>query len=199
MNEQPQNESPGKPSETDQERLGRELAGKYMTFRLAGEDYGIPILKVVQLIRLMQITRVPRMPDFVRGVINLRGKVIPTVDLRMKFGMGRVEETDHTVIIVVHHEAEEGDLTMGILVDEVLEVISFTPEEIIPTPSFGGAALDTDFILSLGTAGDRVLFLLDIGRVLTAEQRRQVEGPTPPAPLAAGTPETGAAPTSEPA
>jgi purine-binding chemotaxis protein CheW len=176
MNEQSQTKSTQGNVESEQERLGQELAGRYMTFRLADEDYGIAILNVVQLIRLQHITRVPRMPDFVRGVINLRGKVIPTVDLRSKFGMGRTEETDHTVIIVVQHETDEGLLTIGLLVDEVLEVVNLAPADITPTPNFGGGVVDTDFILSLGTAGNKVLFLLDIGLVLSAKEWRQIEG-----------------------
>ena len=175
MNDQSQTKRTQGNIEPEQTNLGREFAGKYMTFRLAGEDYGIAILNVVQLIRLQHITRVPRMPKFVRGVINLRGKVIPTIDLRVKFGMGRVEETDHTVIIVVQHETDEGLLTMGILVDEVLEVINLGPEEITPTPNFGSGGIDTDFILCLGTVGDRVVFLLDIGLVLSTEEWRQME------------------------
>ncbi len=176
MNDQSQTKSTQGNAEPEPAELGREFAGKYMTFRLAEEDYGIAILNVTQLIRLQHITRVPRMPEYVRGVINLRGKVIPTIDLRLKFGMGRVVETDHTVIIVVQHETADGPLTMGILVDEVLEVINLAPTDITPTPNFGSGTIDTDFILSLGTAGDRVVFLLDIGRVLSADEWRRIEG-----------------------
>src|SRR5262249_5346755 len=98
------------------------LAGKYMTFRLASEVYGLEILKVRELIGLLEITRIPRAPVHVRGVINLRGKVIPVVDLRRKFELEPIDATSQTVIIVVQLAAESGGLTMGILVDEVLEV-----------------------------------------------------------------------------
>ncbi len=148
----------------------RDLAGKYMTFKLAEEEYGLEILKVREIIGLMDITRVPRTPDYIRGVINLRGKVIPVVDLRLKFGMERAEATDQTVIIVVQYSVRGQGFTMGILVDEVLEVLSIAAEQIEPTPSFGDAAGETDFILGVGKSDRRVIFLLDIGRILTAEE-----------------------------
>jgi purine-binding chemotaxis protein CheW len=150
------------------------LAGKYMTFQLADEAYGLEILKVREIIGLMDITRVPRTPEFLRGVINLRGKVIPVVDLRLKFDMPRTEATDQTVIIVVQYGDGERAFTMGILVDQVLEVLSIDGAQIEPPPSFGSDALDTDFILGVGKAQDRVIFLLDIGRVLSEAEAREV-------------------------
>ena len=149
--------------------LAQRLAGKYMTFKLAEEAYGFEILKVRELIGLMQITRVPRMPDFLRGVINLRGKVIPVIDMRLKFGMPTAEATDQTVIIVVQCAVAGRDLTMGVLVDQVLEVLSIDASQIEPPPSFGVDAMDTDFILGVGKAAERVIFLLDIGQVLSTE------------------------------
>jgi purine-binding chemotaxis protein CheW len=148
--------------------LGLRLQGKYMTFKLADEEYGLEILKVREIIGLMDITRVPRAEGFIRGVINLRGKVIPVVDLRLKFGMEKTENTDQTVIIVVQYSVKGTDFTMGILVDEVLEVLSIEADQIEPPPSFGGA-VETEFILGIGKAEKRVIFLLDIGRVLTAD------------------------------
>ncbi|MBI5545926.1 MAG: chemotaxis protein CheW [Deltaproteobacteria bacterium] len=142
-------------------------AGKYMTFKLANEEYGLEILKVREIIRLMEITRVPRTEEHIRGVINLRGKVIPVVDLRLKFGMERTGATDQTVIIVVQYSAGGREVTMGILVDEVLEVLSIAEESIEATPSFGSNVIDADFILGVGKAEKRVVFLLDIGKVLT--------------------------------
>jgi purine-binding chemotaxis protein CheW len=142
------------------------LAGKYMTFKLAEEEYGLEILKVREIIGLMDITRVPRTPEYVRGVINLRGKVIPVVDLRQKFGMPACEPTDQTVIIVVQYVHEERTLTMGILVDQVLEVRSIDAANIEPPPTLGEAAIDAQCILGVGKAEKRVVFLLDIGRVL---------------------------------
>ena len=149
--------------------IGVRLQGKYMTFKLADEEYGLEILKVREIIGLMEITRVPRTERFIRGVINLRGKVIPVVDLRLKFGMEKTENTDQTVIIVVQYSVRDTDFTMGILVDEVLEVLSIDADQIEPPPSFG-SAIDTAFILGIGKAEKRVIFLLDIGKVLTTEE-----------------------------
>lgn len=144
-----------------------ERAGKYLTFHLAEEGYGVEILKVQEIIGLMNITRVPRAPDFVRGVINLRGKVIPVVDLRLKFAMPSREFTARTCIIVVEIELSSAKTTMGIIVDEVSEVVNVTADQIEPPPSFG-VAVDTDFILGMGKIGGRVLILLDIDKVLSS-------------------------------
>lgn len=159
--------------------VGAQLAGKYMTFKLADEEYGLEILKVREIIGLMDITRVPRTKEYIRGVINLRGKVIPVVDLRLKFGMARTESTDQTVIIVVQCALQDRSLTMGILVDEVLEVLSIGADHIEPPPNFGAGALETGFILGVGKADRRVIFLLDIARVLTAEDARHAGAAEP--------------------
>ncbi len=156
------------------------LAGKYMTFKLSHEEYGLEILKVREIIGLMDITRVPRTPEFVRGVINLRGKVIPVVDLRLKFGMPKIEATDQTVIIVVQYGHRNTDLTMGILVDEVVEVLDIMADNIEPPPSFGTGAIETDFILGVGKADKRMIFLLDIGMVLTSDELHQLHKSTRP-------------------
>lgn len=149
------------------------LAGKFMTFRLAREEYGLEILKVRELIGLMEITRIPRSPAHVRGVINLRGKVIPVVDLRLKFGMAPTDATSQTVIIVVQLSAENGGLTTGILVDEVLEVRAITAEDIEPPPNLQGEVA-SDFVRGVGKADKRVIFLLDIDRVLAQAEAREV-------------------------
>lgn len=158
--------------------------GKYMTFRLAREEYGLEILKVRELIGLMEITRIPRAPAHVRGVINLRGKVIPVVDLRLKFGMDAIDPTSQTVIIVVQLSLENGGLTMGILVDEVLEVRAITSEDIEPPPNLQGE-VTSSFVRGVGKADKRVIFLLDIDRVLSQTERRDVAelepGQSPPA------------------
>ncbi len=152
-----------------QEASGR-LAGKYMTFKLAAEEYGVAILKVRELIGLMEITRVPTAPPFVRGVINLRGKVIPVVDLRAKFGMGPAEQMRYAVIIVVQIAGASGPLTMGLLVDEVVEVRDLVAGQIELAPSFGFRGSEVDFILGVGKADKRVIFLLDIDRILTSAE-----------------------------
>jgi purine-binding chemotaxis protein CheW len=147
------------------------LAGKYMTFKLASEEYGVPILAVRELIGIMEITRVPQAPAFVRGVINLRGKVIPVIDLKAKFGMSATVSTDQTVIIVVQLMSEATPIILGVLVDEVLEVLDIAAGLIEPAPVFGSAAFETDFILGVGKAEARVIFLLDIEKVLAATEK----------------------------
>jgi len=154
--------------------LGKRLAGKYMTFQLAQEEYGLEILKVREIIGLMEITRVPRTREFIRGVINLRGKVIPVVDLRLKFGMAACEATDQTVIIVVQYTVDARPLTMGILVDQVLEVLNIDGAHIEPPPALGAAALDSEFILGVGKHEKRIVFLLDIAKVLSSDEARDV-------------------------
>jgi purine-binding chemotaxis protein CheW len=154
--------------------LPQRLAGKYMTFKLAQEEYGLEILRVREIIGLMDITRVPKTREFIRGVINLRGKVIPVIDLRLKFGMPRLEATDQTVIIVVQCTAGNSTLTMGILVDEVLEVLNIEAPQIEPPPRFGKSSVETDFVLGVGKAEKRVIFLLDIEKVLTADETAEM-------------------------
>jgi purine-binding chemotaxis protein CheW len=114
---------------------------------------------------MMDITAVPRTPEFVKGVINLRGKVIPVIDLRLKFGMPTAERTSETCIIVVDVERVE----MGIVVDKVSEVLDIAGEDIEDAPSFG-VNVDTDFILGMGKAGDSVKILLDIAKVLGSSE-----------------------------
>jgi purine-binding chemotaxis protein CheW len=149
------------------------LAGKYMAFRLADEDYGLAILKVREIIGLMEITRVPCSESFIRGVINLRGKVIPVIDLRTKFAMEPCATTDQTVIIVVQYPTVRGEITMGVMVDQVLEVLSIDADKIEPPPNFGGSSMSADFIMGIGKADKRVIFLLDIGRVLSGDEAQQ--------------------------
>ena len=143
--------------------------GKYLTFTLAGEEYGISILKVKEIIGMMPITSVPRTPDFVKGVINLRGKVIPVVDLRLKFGMEEMDYTDRTCIIVVEIQTRTGTVMIGIVVDAVSEVLNIKEELIEETPTFG-ARMDTDYILGMAKMEGGVKILLDIDRVLSADE-----------------------------
>ncbi len=139
-------------------------AGKYLTFFLAGEEYGLEILKVSEIIGLQPITRVPRMPEFVRGVINLRGKVIPITDLRKKFNM-EPDGTDDSCIIVVQMKGVQ----TGIVVDRVSEVVAIPEADIEDAPSFG-AGIHTEFLLGIGKAGGRVKLLLDIDKVLVTSE-----------------------------
>jgi len=144
-------------------------AGKYLTFKLAEEDYGISLLKVREIIGMMPITSVPRTPEFVKGVINLRGKVIPVTDLRLRFGMPESAYTERTCIIVVEILATAGTVQMGIVVDAVTEVLPVREEEIEPAPEFG-ASVDTRYILGMANMEGAVKILLDIDRVLTADE-----------------------------
>lgn len=146
---------------------GRE--GKYLTFALAGEEYGISILKVKEIIGMMGITAVPQTPDFVKGVLNLRGKVIPVVDLRLKFGMEPMPYTERTCIVVVEISGPNGPIMMGIVVDTVSEVLNIKASEIEDTPTFG-IRLNTDYILGMAKINSAVKILLDINRVLTEEE-----------------------------
>jgi len=139
--------------------------GKYLTFALAGEEYGIGILKVKEIIGMMPVTAVPRTPGYVKGVINLRGKVIPVVDLRMKFGMEEKSYTDRTSIVVVEFNGETGRILIGIVVDSVSEVLNIRGGDIEETPTIG-AKLDTDYILGMAKIGAGIKILLDINKVL---------------------------------
>jgi purine-binding chemotaxis protein CheW len=149
-------------------------AGKYLTFKLAEEDYGISLLKVREIIGMMPITSVPRTPDFVKGVINLRGKVIPVTDLRLRFGMPESAYTDRTCIIVVEVEGRDNKVQMGTVVDAVTEVLPVKSEEIEPAPEFG-ATVDTRYILGMANMDGSVKILLDIDRVLTADEIAELE------------------------
>jgi purine-binding chemotaxis protein CheW len=148
--------------------VGIQLAGKYLTFRLAEEEYGLEILKVQEIIQMQAVTKVPRTPEYVRGVINLRGKVIPVIDLRRKFGIAAVNDTEKTCIIVVQIAHENGKVVMGIIIDEVKEVLDIKAENIEETPSFG-ASIDTQFIMGMGKIGHSVKILLDIDRVMSTK------------------------------
>ena len=147
----------------------RPLAGKYLTFALHPESYGIDVLKVREIIRLTAITAVPQMPAYVRGVINLRGKIIPVMDLRLRFGFPEAASTDQTCIIVVQVKLPESKATqMGLVVDGVEEVVNLAAADIEKTPDFGGQ-ISTDFIVGMAKIKGVVKPLLDIDRVLGAE------------------------------
>lgn len=144
--------------------------GKYLTFGLADELYGLEILRVQEIIGLLPITRVPRMPALVAGVVNLRGRVIPVLDLRLAFGLAGSDREERTCIIVVRTHGTDGEqLTMGVLVDTVSDVADLGENDIEPSPDFG-TAIDTAFIKGIGRAAGRIILLLDIERVLSKEQ-----------------------------
>jgi purine-binding chemotaxis protein CheW len=139
-------------------------AGRYLAFTLAGEEYGVEILKVREITRLTDVTPVPCTPWFIRGVMNLRGKVIPVADLRLRLGMPETQPTAHTCTIVIQSGAGE----MGIVVDGVLEVVGLSAGDIEATPSFG-ASVDVSFIAGIASAGARTIILLDIDSLFAGD------------------------------
>jgi purine-binding chemotaxis protein CheW len=154
---------------TEQRQQTRSRGGKYLTFALGKEEYGLEILKVREIFGCMEITSIPRTPSHVRGVINLRGQVIAVVDLRARFGMEPVERTDQTCIIVVEIRRGGRKICTGIVVDHVSEVLEVPGDAIEDPPSFG-SSVDSDFILGMGKIGDTVKILLDIDKVLDGEE-----------------------------
>lgn len=143
-----------------------ELAGKYLTFELGDESYGLQILKVQEIIKMQEITKVPRTPEHVKGVINLRGKVMPVIDLRKTFEMEEVEASRDTCIIVVQVQRGETSVILGVIVDKVSEVLEIGADEIEPAPSFG-TQVETHFILGMAKTKDSVKILLDIDKVVS--------------------------------
>jgi purine-binding chemotaxis protein CheW len=142
--------------------------GKYLTFILGPEEYGLEILKVREIIGYMDITAVPQMPFHVKGVINLRGQVIPVIDLRAKFGMETADITEQTCIIVVEISHGSRTFSTGIVVDRVQEVLDIPAKDIEDAPQFG-SSVSTDFIMGMGKVGEKVEILLDIDKVLGGE------------------------------
>ncbi|RMG43648.1 MAG: purine-binding chemotaxis protein CheW [Candidatus Dadabacteria bacterium] len=156
-----------------QEGAGR-LAGKYLRFKLAGEYYAVNIMRVVEIFRVMEITRVPRCPDYLKGVINLRGKIIPVVDLRLKFGLEEKEHDDHTCIIVVNIQVADEQVALGVIVDTVLEVKDYSPDMLAEAPDYG-ASVDTSFITGMGRQEDgSVTILLDVDRILAGTENESL-------------------------
>lgn len=152
---------------------GISRGGKFLTFQLEGEVFGLEILKVQEIMGLISITRVPKTPGFIRGVINLRGKVIPVVDLRLKFGMQQNEDTDRSCIIVVQVTKEGRQVTMGTIVDEVSEVLDIQSSQIENSPEFG-TAVDTSFLLGIGKVNNKVVLLLNVDKVMSTDEATEL-------------------------
>jgi purine-binding chemotaxis protein CheW len=144
--------------------------GKYLTFGIGEERYGVGILDVREIVGMMPIRTIPQVPEFIKGVVNLRGKVIPVIDMRLKFGMASMAYSDRTCIIIVEVSGMTGSTLMGIVVDRVLEVAEFKEQEIEDCPAFG-ASFKTDFILGIAKREREVTMLLDIYRILQAEDK----------------------------
>ncbi len=152
--------------EEDSTGVSEEIeGGKFLSFQLLGEEYALNAMKVREILGIIGITPVPQTPDFVKGVVNLRGKVIPVIDLRIRLGLPEASYTEETCIIVV----EVRGVHMGIIIDTVLEVLDIESNEIDPPPSFG-VKVDTDYIYGMGMIGDKAKILLDIDKVLTDDE-----------------------------
>jgi purine-binding chemotaxis protein CheW len=143
-------------------------AGKYLTFALSNEEFGIRVLKVREIMGLQEITAVPQTPAHVKGVINLRGRVVPVIDLRLKFGLPQAEYSQRTCIIVTQVQGESGPLMMGIVVDGVSEVLNLSDQEIEDTPDFG-EDIGNRYLLGMAKVKGKVKILLDIDKVLSAQ------------------------------
>ncbi len=143
-------------------------AGKYLTFKLAKESFGIQVMQVREIIRLTNITAVPQMPHFIKGVINLRGRIIPVVDLRLKLGVDSIQDSEHTCIIVVQVAAAAGAKPMGLIVDAVEEVVNISAGDLEATPDFG-TGVSAEGLLGMAKIKGEVKTLLDIDRILGCE------------------------------
>lgn len=151
---------------TASEKAGAKFGGKYLTFQLGDESYAIPVLKVREIIRLTRIRSVPGLPGHVRGVINLRGRIIPVMDLRVRFGLGSAEATEQNCIVVAQVTTQQGKaLAMGLIVDAVEEVVNIAAADIEETPEFGCSAA-TDYLLAMAKIKGVVKAMLDLDRVI---------------------------------
>ncbi len=149
---------------------------QYLTFHLAGEEYAVGILQVREIITYGTLTKVPHTPPSIRGVINLRGNVVPVVDLGLKFGLTGSPVTDRTCIVIVEANINENRTVMGVIADSVSQVISMPENNILPAPAFG-TRVRIDFLRGMGKSGDKFVLVLDIDKVLSADD---------PAPTALG-------------
>jgi purine-binding chemotaxis protein CheW len=141
---------------------------QYLTFKLEEEVFALDVAKVREILDFTTVTKVPQTPEYIRGVINLRGSVVPVMDLRLKFGMTVTEKTVNTCVIVVEMELEGETMVLGVLADSVQEVIDLEPEQIEPAPRIG-TKLNTDFILGMGKYNEQFMMLLDIDKVFSSE------------------------------
>ena len=157
---------------TTQERV---QADKYLSFSLGSENYGLEILKVREIIGIIDITPLPQTPEYVKGVINLRGKIIPVISLRTKFGMPSIDYTDATCVIVVEVRFTDSTerFSIGVIVDTVNEVLDIQREQIEPPPDFG-CRINTDYTLGMGKVKERVVILLQVDKVMTESEIRSI-------------------------
>lgn len=154
----------------EEKKAASSTVNQYVTFILDGEEYAIDIMCVQEIIRLSTVTKVPRMPEFVEGVINLRGKVIPVIDLRSKFGLAKSESDKNSRIVV----AEVSEKITGLIVDSVSQVISISDQDIEPAPSMG-TNVNSEYIFGMGKVGERLIILLDIDKILSESEVGMME------------------------
>ena len=148
------------------EKSGRDIAGQeYLAFTLGKEEYGIDILKVQEIRGYEAVTRIANAPEFIKGVVNLRGIIVPIVDMRIKFQLGEPKYDQFTVVIILNI----GGRVLGMVVDSVSDVITLSPEQIKPSPDMG-TALNTDYLIGLGTLDQRMLILVDIDRLMSSAE-----------------------------
>jgi len=147
--------------------------GKYLTFAIGNEEFGVEILKVREIIGYVPVTPVPKSPAYLKGVINLRGQVIPVIDLRLKFGLAEKEVTDQTCIVIIETRTQSQTVLTGLIVDHVSEVLNIDAEQIEPAPSLG-TSVDTSFILGMAKAGNQVKILLEIDAVVHQETEEEI-------------------------
>jgi purine-binding chemotaxis protein CheW len=148
---------------------------QYLTFKLADEIFAFDVAKVREILELTTITKVPQTPDFMRGVINLRGSVVPVIDLRLNFGMQCTEQTVNTCIIVVEVNLHGETLVLGVLADSVQEVVEMEPDHIEPPPQLG-TKLNTEFIKGMGKVENDFVMILDIDKVFSSEELSDIQG-----------------------
>lgn len=162
------------PVESSSVTQSKERAGKYLTFHLGTEEFGVPVLKIREIMGIQEITGVPQTPSWMKGVINLRGKVIPVIDLRAKFGMPTIDYNQRTCIVVAQVETDSEQILMGLVVDEVSEVVNITTSEIEDAPSFG-SNVPTPYILGMAKQKGKVKILLDIDQALSSSELGALE------------------------
>ena len=155
--------------------MNQEENHQYLTFKLDDEVFALGIDKVREVLDYTSVTKVPQNPDFMRGVINLRGSVVPVVDMRLKFGMAKTEKTVNTCIIIVEINLEGETTILGALADSVQEVLDLEPHQIEPAPKIG-TKLRTEFIRGMGKRGDQFIIILDIDKVFSSEELAAVQG-----------------------
>jgi purine-binding chemotaxis protein CheW len=153
----------------DTDRNLKEGGRQYLTFSLAGEAYGVDILRVQEIRGWTPVTTIPNTPAYMRGVLNLRGTIVPILDMRQRFNLEQAEYTAVTVIIVLSVHTEHGERVIGVVVDSVSDVLDVVEEEIKPSPDFGGS-VNTEFINGLAALQDQMVMLLDIDKMLTSDE-----------------------------